>query len=371
AWIRAVRRVQVHVRAIAASAPEESVLRELAEEDPKDPTIDHNLRAALLGTVEARPVAEEAEDARAGAFLDLDRIDCLRGPGRRRGRPSPAGGPLARRRIRLRNGPGRENLPELLLRDDFVAGRQAADREALRRPEVVWRQEDELSRTERGNRREDLLRGPGMDACDDMPYAVQILFRHEPTQGPGARLAERLVVEVGHVLRCDDHADAVLARLPEQEGEELLRRRIPGMRRTQTRDLVDVDDEPQVAARAGRHPRDDVLAQGRDDELAFARVPQASRIHDVHGDAAARSLEHGFDIERRAGGEEEALRADGHRFRATDQRGPLPAREELRRVRRGIAFEEPHEARDVRRPRARLHGPLQGEEQDVFHAGPN
>src|SRR5439155_470794 len=235
AWIEADRRVPVHVSAIDAFDAEESVLRELAEEDHKEPTIDHNLRADLLGTVEARPVVEEAEDAPADAFLDLDRIDCLRGPGRRRGRPSPAGGPLARRRMRLRNDPGRENLPELLLRDDFVAGRQAADREALRRPEVVWRQEDELSRTERGNRRED------------------------------------------------------------------------------------------------------VLAQGRDDELAFARIPQASRVHDVHGDAAARSLEHGFDIERRAGGEEEALRANGHRFRATDQRGPLPAREELRRVRRGIA----------------------------------
>src|SRR3989442_5879429 len=194
------------------------MLRQFPQEDREEPAVDDDLRADFLRTIQAGSVVEEAEDPQADAFFYVDRVDRLRGSGRCGGRSSPTGGALARRRIRLGESPRRLNLPELLFRDDLVPRRQAADRESLRGPQVVGRQEDELSRSEGRDRREDAIRWPGMDARNEVPHTVEVLLRHEATQGPSARLAQRLVVEVCHVLRRDDHADAVLPRLTEQEG---------------------------------------------------------------------------------------------------------------------------------------------------------
>src|SRR6266704_6842889 len=101
-------------------------------------------------------------------------------------------------------------------------------------------------------------------------------------------------------------AAAAMARLPEEEGKELLRRRVSRMWRAEPRDLIDVYDEPQIAERLRGHPRDDVLAQRRDDELPLPRVAQSTGVHDAHGHAVSRrGMDHRLDVERRSGGEEE------------------------------------------------------------------
>src|SRR5439155_12536427 len=92
ARIEADRRVPIHLTAIDAFDAEQAMLRQLPQEDRKEPAVDHDLRAAFLRTVEARPIVEEAEDPQADPFFDVDGVERLRGPGRRSGRSPPTGG---------------------------------------------------------------------------------------------------------------------------------------------------------------------------------------------------------------------------------------------------------------------------------------
>src|SRR2546425_4425594 len=131
-------RIPVHLPAIDVFDTEQAMLRQLAEENRREPAVDNNLRADLLRTVEARPIVEEAENPQADPFFDIGGGDRLRPPGRRGGRPSPTGRTFARCRVRLGQGPGRFDFPALLFWDDLVPGRQAADREPLRGLQGVW-----------------------------------------------------------------------------------------------------------------------------------------------------------------------------------------------------------------------------------------
>src|SRR5439155_20686031 len=106
---------------------EPAMLCQLPQEDRKEPAVDHDRRADLFRTVEPRSVIEEAEDPQADSLLDVDRVERLRGPGRRGGRSSPTGRALARRRIRLGKGPARLTPAEFLFRHDPVPRRPAPD----------------------------------------------------------------------------------------------------------------------------------------------------------------------------------------------------------------------------------------------------
>src|SRR5437867_13107351 len=108
------------------------MLRQLPQEDRKEPAVDHDLRADFLRTVEARPIVDEAEDPQADPFFDVDGVERLRGPGRRSGWSSPTGGTFAGPRIRLGTGAGCWNLPERRVRGDLVPCAQGAEREPLR-----------------------------------------------------------------------------------------------------------------------------------------------------------------------------------------------------------------------------------------------
>src|SRR2546426_6918225 len=84
-------RIPVHLPAIDVFDTEQSMLRQLPEENRKEPAVDHNLRADLLRTVEARPIVEEAENPQADPFFDIGGGARPPPPGRRRGRPAPRG----------------------------------------------------------------------------------------------------------------------------------------------------------------------------------------------------------------------------------------------------------------------------------------
>src|SRR2546425_7239599 len=116
-------RIPVHLPAIDVFDTEQSMLRQLPEENRKEPAVDHNLRADLLRTVEARPIVEEAENPQADPFLDIGGGGRLCRPGRRRGRPPPPGSTFAPCRGPLRHGPRPFKLPELLFLDDLLPGR--------------------------------------------------------------------------------------------------------------------------------------------------------------------------------------------------------------------------------------------------------
>src|SRR2546425_8155509 len=120
-------RIPVHLPAIDVFDTEQSMLRQLPEENRKEPAVDHNLRADLLRTVEARPIVEEAENPQADPFFDIGGVDRPRRPGRRGGRPPPPGRTVARRRGRPGQGPGRLYLPRLLFSDAPLPGRPAPD----------------------------------------------------------------------------------------------------------------------------------------------------------------------------------------------------------------------------------------------------
>src|SRR2546426_3201655 len=103
------------------------MLGQLPQENCKEPAVDHDLRADLLRTVEARLIVEEAEDPQADPFLDIGGGRRPRRPGRCGGRPSPAGRTFARCRVRPRQGPPRLYLPAILFFGDPPPGRPAAD----------------------------------------------------------------------------------------------------------------------------------------------------------------------------------------------------------------------------------------------------
>src|SRR2546428_2066960 len=100
-------RIPVHLPAIDVFDTEQSMLRQLPEENRKEPAVDHNLRADLLRTVEARPIVEEAENPQADPFLDIGGGGRPLRPGRRRGRSSATGRTVARRLVPLVRGPAR------------------------------------------------------------------------------------------------------------------------------------------------------------------------------------------------------------------------------------------------------------------------
>src|SRR2546426_1758301 len=91
AWIEADHRIPVHIPTIDVFDTEQTMLGQLPQENCKEPAVDHDLRADLLRTVEARPIVEEAENPQADPFLDIGGGGRLPRPGRRRGRPAPPG----------------------------------------------------------------------------------------------------------------------------------------------------------------------------------------------------------------------------------------------------------------------------------------
>src|SRR3989442_5652636 len=101
AWIEADHRIPVHIPTIDVFDTEQTMLGQLPQENCKEPAVDHDLRADLLRTVEARLIVEEAEDPQADPFLDIGGVGSPRPPGRLRGRPTPTGRRLAPWVVRL------------------------------------------------------------------------------------------------------------------------------------------------------------------------------------------------------------------------------------------------------------------------------
>src|SRR3989454_2008085 len=114
AWIEADHRIPVHIPTIDVFDTEQTMLGQLPQENCKEPAVDHDLRADLLRTVEARLIVEEAEDPQADPFLDIGGGDRPLRPARCGGPPAAAGRALARLRGPLRQGPRGLNVPELL-----------------------------------------------------------------------------------------------------------------------------------------------------------------------------------------------------------------------------------------------------------------
>src|SRR3989475_4688445 len=112
--IEADRRIPVHLPTIDVFDTEQTMLGQLPQENCKEPAVDHDLRADLLRTVEARPIVEEAENPQADPFLDIGGGGRRPPPGRCRGPPAPAGRTVAPWRSRPRPGPRRFNFPGLL-----------------------------------------------------------------------------------------------------------------------------------------------------------------------------------------------------------------------------------------------------------------
>src|SRR3989449_3818658 len=92
--IEADRRIPVHLPTIDVFDTEQTMLGQLPQENCKEPAVDHDLRADLLRTVEARLIVEEAEDPQADPFLDIGGGDPPPPPRRRGGPPLPRGGTL-------------------------------------------------------------------------------------------------------------------------------------------------------------------------------------------------------------------------------------------------------------------------------------
>ncbi len=140
----------------------------------------------------------------------------------------------------------REGLGHVLagsLQDELPLG-QAADRVADR------------ADVDRARRRAHALEQPGL-----VPLGLQAADHPRPGVGDG------LVVEVDGVLGGQHHADAEGPRLLHQGHDRLLGRRVGGGRHV-ARDLVHVDEGPQVGGPALlAHPRDDLGEQERGHEL--------------------------------------------------------------------------------------------------------
>src|SRR2546426_5010113 len=96
AWIEADHRIPVHIPTIDVFDTEQTMLGQLPQENCKEPAVDHDLRADLLRTVEARLIVEEAEDPQADPFLDIGGGGGHRPAGRSRGPPPPTGRTIAR-----------------------------------------------------------------------------------------------------------------------------------------------------------------------------------------------------------------------------------------------------------------------------------
>src|SRR3989442_7024401 len=88
-------RIPVPLPAIDVFDTEQSMLRQLPEENRKEPAVDQNLRADLLRTVEARPIVEEAENPQADPFFDIGGVGSPSPPGGRGGSASRRGSALA------------------------------------------------------------------------------------------------------------------------------------------------------------------------------------------------------------------------------------------------------------------------------------